>query len=571
MGEKKISRSLDKDIFLNYSVKERFLSDLKEFVDVSDDINKFKNLREFTVVVKFKSKLNSGIKTLFSISDSRDNFSELALVLNSGKLNLYISENHNLICDIKSANQYGDNFWHIGIMSLDDSGVKLYIDGNEVASLEKTINVNMVTELNSMNIGKNLDDKSEEEWYFDGNIDYLDIYDKYLSLEEVKELSKQEVKIGYDIPFVDLSKDSDSQVLVDKEEKVYLGHPSTVLMDDKKTMYAVYPKGHGVGPVVLKKSEDAGLTWSDRLETPVSWNNSEETPVIYKIKKPDGTNRIQMISGVPRGEEKGFRTAYSEDEGKTWSEFKHYFPTGKYAGIVAHASLTQLKDQNGDMDNKWMGIFHDFSYNNWKTYLSFDENGEEVWTEPVRLLEEHNLIEKAAQLCEIEVLRSPDGNQLALIARSQAKKNNSMIAFSNDEGETWTEPVELQGALMGERHKATYDPISGRLLITFREIIRDPKKTGDKNDWIAGDWVAWVGTYDDLVHNREGQYRIRLMEDFTHSVKSGDCGYAGNEVLDDGTFVLTSYGYWEEDYNKPYIKSLRLNLNEIDKIFMKIL
>ena len=119
---------------------------------------------------------------------------------------------------------------------------------------------------------------------------------------------------------------------------------------------------------------------------------------------------------------------------------------------------------------------------------------------------------------------------------------------------------------MGERHKATYDPISGRLLITFREIIRDPKKTGDKNDW-----VAWVGTYDDLVHNREGQYRIRLMEDFTHSVKSGDCGYAGNEVLDDGTFVLTSYGYWEEDYNKPYIKSLRLNLNEIDKIFMKIL
>ncbi|MGU8369193.1 sialidase family protein [Clostridium perfringens] len=417
-----------------------------------------------------------------------------------------------------------------------------------------------------MNIGRALDNKGEGIRHFHGDIDYLDLYDRCLSREEVKELSKQEVKIGYDIPFIDLSKDKDRQVLVDKEEGVYLGHPSTVLMDDKKTMYVVYPKGHGVGPIVLKKSEDSGLTWSERLETPVSWNNSEETPIIYKIKKPNGISRIEMISGIPRGGEKGFRTSYSDDCGKTWSEFKHYFPTGKYGGIVAHASLTRIKKKKGDMDNKWLGIFHDLNYNNWKTYLSFDENGEEVWTEPVRLLEEHNLIEKTAQLCEIEVLRSPDGNQLALIARSQGKKNNSMIAFSNDEGETWTEPLELQGALMGERHKATYDPISGRLLITFREIIRDPKKTGDKNDWVAGHWVAWVGTYDDLVHNREGQYRIRLMEDFTPTEKSGDCGYAGNEVLDDGNFVLTSYGYWEKDYNKPYIKSLRVTLKEIDEI-----
>lgn len=27
-----------------------------------------------------------------------------------------------------------------------------------------------------------------------------------------------------------------------------------------------------------------------------------------------------------------------------------------------------------------------------------------------------------------------------------------------------------------------------------------------------GDWVGWVGTYDDLVAGREGQYRVRLMD-----------------------------------------------------------
>ena len=550
MRGKKICKSLEGDGVLSYSVKERFFSDLKEFVDISEDINKIKNLKEFTIVIKFRSNINSGDKTLFSILNSTENSSELALSLSDGRFDFYIS----------------DNSWHIVIMSLGDWGIKLYVDDNEVGYLKSPINLSMITELNSMNIGRALDNKGEGIRHFHGDIDYLDLYDRCLSREEVKELSKQEVKIGYDIPFIDLSKDKDRQVLVDKEEGVYLGHPSTVLMDDKKIMYVVYPKGHGVGPIVLKKSEDSGLTWSERLETPVSWNNSEETPIIYKIKKPNGISRIEMISGIPRGGEKGFRTSYSDDCGKTWSEFKHYFPTGKYGGIVAHASLTRIKKKKGDMDNKWLGIFHDLNYNNWKTYLSFDENGEEVWTEPVRLLEEHNLIEKTAQLCEIEVLRSPDGNQLALIARSQGKKNNSMIAFSNDEGETWTEPLELQGALMGERHKATYDPISGRLLITFREIIRDPKKTGDKNDWVAGHWVAWVGTYDDLVHNREGQYRIRLMEDFTPTEKSGDCGYAGNEVLDDGNFVLTSYGYWEKDYNKPYIKSLRVTLKEIDEI-----
>ena len=325
MRGKKICKSLEGDGVLSYSVKERFFSDLKEFVDISEDINKIKNLKEFTIVIKFRSNINSGDKTLFSILNSTKNSSELVLRLSDGKLNLYIRENHNLLCHIKSAKKYGDNSWHIVIMFLGDWGIKLYVDGNEVGYLKSPINLSMITELNSMNIGRALDNKGEGIRHFHGDIDYLDLYDRCLSREEVKELSKQEVKIGYDIPFIDLSKDKDRQVLVDKEEGVYLGHPSTVLMDDKKTMYIVYPKGHGVGPIVLKKSEDSGLTWSERLETPVSWNNSEETPIIYKIKKPNGISRIEMISGMPRGGEKGFRTSYSDDCGKTWSEFKHFF------------------------------------------------------------------------------------------------------------------------------------------------------------------------------------------------------------------------------------------------------
>ena len=115
---------------LSYSVKEDFSNGSKEYIDISKDINKVESLKEMTIVVKFKTNVNNGAKTLFSISDSRDTSSELALTLTDGKLNAHIRENDKFLCNIKSTNQYGDNSWHIGIMSLGDSGVKLYVDGN---------------------------------------------------------------------------------------------------------------------------------------------------------------------------------------------------------------------------------------------------------------------------------------------------------------------------------------------------------------------------------------------------------------------------------------------------------
>ena len=62
--------------------------------------------------------------------------------------------------------------------------------------------------------------------------------------------------------------------------------------------------------------------------------------------------------------------------------------------------------------------------------------------------------------------------------------------------------MDLPGSLAGERHKAAYDPISGRLVISFREITYDLNGNNifdGNSDWLAGEWVAWVGTYEDLM------------------------------------------------------------------------
>ncbi|MGL5379704.1 glycoside hydrolase domain-containing protein [Clostridium sp.] len=376
----------------------------------------------------------------------------------------------------------------------------------------------------------------------------------------------KDMEIGYTIPQYEYP--VDKQIVIDREKGQYLGQPDMILLDDDKTLITVYPKGHGLGEVLMKKSYDGGETWTERLETNPTWKNSMETPTLYKLNMTDGSTKLMQISGGP-GWGNGFTgwtTSISNDNGETWSDYKEWYNGRKT--IVAMASLVQLKDDEGNFIDKWMGVYHDYDYVNYRTYLTFDEDGNEQWSTPEPYLSEWRDVERTMQICEVGIFRSPDGNQLVALGRSQSHMHKSTIFVSNDEGKTWSKPRQVQGALNGERHKISYDPISGRLLITFREIILDYNKNGliENNDWMAGEWVAWVGTYEDLINGNEGQYRINLANDYTPSPKSGDTGYAGNTVLSDGTFILNSYGNFDPKdlSNKTYIIGTRFKLGEID-------
>jgi hypothetical protein len=108
----------------------------------------------------------------------------------------------------------------------------------------------------------------------------------------------------------------------------------------------------------------------------------------------------------------------------------------------------------------------------------------------------------------------------------------------------------LPAALTGDRHVAKYLK-DGRLFITFRDMAR---QTATK-----GDWVAWVGSYEDVVKGRQGQYRLRLADNH-HNF---DCAYPGLEILPDGTIVTITYGHWEPG-QQPWILCLRLAPGELD-------
>jgi hypothetical protein len=348
---------------------------------------------------------------------------------------------------------------------------------------------------------------------------------------------------GYSIPLLDLSHERHRQVNVDREPGQYLGHPTTVLLENGRTMLCVYPKGHGKGPIVMKRSRDGGLTWSGRLPVPENWATSLETPTIHRTVDGKGTKRLILFSGLHP-----IRMAHSEDDGVTWTPLA---PIGDFGGIVAMSDVVRLKD------GRYMAAFHDdgrFIASKprggapaFKVYKTLSPDGGLTWSAPV-VIASHGL----AHLCEPGIVRSPDGRQLAMLLRENSRKFNSFVAFSNDEGETWTEPRELPGSLTGDRHQGKYTK-DGRLFISFRDTTRESPTRGD--------WVAWVGRYEDLVHGREGQYRVRLMKNH----KAQDCAYPGVEVLPDGTIVTTTYGHWTAG-EEPYVVSVRLRPEELDRL-----
>ncbi len=410
----------------------------------------------------------------------------------------------------------------------------------------------------------------------------------------------------YTIPELDLSELPDEligtqfqylydQPVVDNTYD-YMAHPDSVLLKNGDIL-TVYPQGHGKGAILNKVSTDGGKTWSETIEsTPESWVNSLETPTVYRLQFSDGTpDKLILISANSKWPNMetpgGFECSISTDEGQTWSEFQRFFSfedAFSVVPIVAMASLTRLKE-NGAFVDKWMGFFHDSSFYNYKSILSFDESGNMQWTAPEKFLAPHRTIEETAQLCEIEVVRSDkgQGDELCLITRSQSKNINTMLAFSTDEGKTWSEPKEAPAALNGERHKAEYTS-DGRLVITFRSIERGKKaqlyakKQDRKRGWISEGLVAWVGTYDDLKNGNEGQYRIKLAHVYLDGQQKpsyyagSDTGYCGNVVLEDDTVVITGYGKFSPDETtadgaslKTYICSKRLRLQDTDALVTK--
>jgi hypothetical protein len=272
-------------------------------------------------------------------------------------------------------------------------------------------------------------------------------------------------------------------------------------------------------------------------------------PTLHRVIDPAGKKRVIMWSGLYPA-----RLAVSEDDGSSWSELR---AVGDWGGIVVMGCVEPLRTGQGH----YLAMFHDdgrfFAKNGtrsetFKLFKTFSKDGGLTWSYPEVVYQSSEV-----HLCEPGCIRSPDGSQLAVLLRENARRKNSHVIFSHDEGQTWSEPREVPLALTGDRHTGKYGP-DGRLFISFR--CRSPQHRAAERPF-EGDWVGWVGTWEDITGARKGQYFVRLKD----NTRSYDTAYPGVEVLPDGTFVTTTYGHWVSG-ESPYILSVRFQLKELDAL-----
>ncbi|MDE5756836.1 MAG: hypothetical protein K2I23_07085 [Clostridia bacterium] len=389
--------------------------------------------------------------------------------------------------------------------------------------------------------------------------------------------------------------DKSYKTTVEKRD-TYLGHPDLVDVDGTgSTLMTFYPSGHGKGAIIGKVSKDQGATWQDMTNLPESWKNSMETPCVYRLDFTDGRQAVVLTSGCPywAGDgilPDGFNSSVSWDKGNTWSEFEKWYGSDwaeannslPYNGVVAMSSLTQLKE-NGKYIDKWMGTFHrgggDYgkdapeAFVNYRTYLTFD--GERaIWGTPEPFLAEHRQLEGKYGMCELEIIRNPQNDCLILIARPNNRVSNALICYSYDEGITWTSPKELPNTLTGDRHKAEYDPVSGKVIISFRQVLQKKDDSFKKSalstvNWQSEGWVAWIGDFDDLMSfanddpskHTYGDALLVVGKNYT----AMDCGYSGVVILNDGTVIMDSYGYFSRTATKPYIMQAKFKIADVIK------
>lgn len=341
-------------------------------------------------------------------------------------------------------------------------------------------------------------------------------------------------------PTIDLSQDVARQTVVARgTDSMYQGHPTTVLLPNGKSILAVWTINHAgfCGP--MKRSDDGGVTWSELLPVPESWRTVKNCPAIYDLPAPSGKKTYFVFAGAGKELNQMFQS-HSTD-GITWSPMKSIgvgpasmpfctiVPVNKGKKLIA---MTNIRRPNDKVEKKSCIIVQSesldggFTWSQWKTVLDIP----------------------GLKVCEPQIIRSPNGKQLLCLIRENAKRT-SLYMTSDDEGLTWTEPQPVLFGLSGDRHQAKYTT-DGRLVIVFRD-------TG-KGSITRNHFVAWVGTYDDIVQNKKGQFRVKLL----HSYKGGDCGYAGLEVLPDRTLVATTYIKYREGAEKNSVVCTRFNLAE---------
>jgi hypothetical protein len=280
---------------------------------------------------------------------------------------------------------------------------------------------------------------------------------------------------------------------------------------------------------------------------PKAYSLCRNCPTLQRIDSVDGRKKRMFV--FSSGGNQALGRMYSEDQGASWHVLP---PVAHLFADMPPTGLVRLSDGRSALFGQQPRRKGERAQDVW---MSVTEDAGETWSLP-RVVASA----EGKDLCEPFALRSPDGRVLALLMREDFQSGNSMVVFSTDEGNTWTKPVDTCWGLTGDRHEGIVLP-DGRCLIAFRDRARGSSTFGQ--------YVAWVGTWDDLYQGRPGQYRVHLIRSYagtTFGGMPGDTGYSGVELLPDGSILATTYVVHEPNGCYQSVVSTRFTLAELDAL-----
>lgn len=353
-----------------------------------------------------------------------------------------------------------------------------------------------------------------------------------------------------DIPTFDISQRTDLQVVIAQgTPDVYQGHPTSVLMPDGKTLFAVWSIDHGghAGPMAL--SRDAGKTWT-RIDqrAPEGYQTHRNCPSIYRLVNKEGESFLWVFSAHPL-----MPRIVSRDDGETWTEEE---PLG-FKNVMTFSSI--IPKNPDKQDGCYLGFYHHRAAADGTVFegepkgpgrlevvMTETRDAGWTWSTPKVIVSVPETAEHPKKdPCEPCAFWSPDKTEICCLMRENTHKGRSLAVFSSDRGETWSEPADTPWGLTGDRHAVTYLN-DGRVFAAFRD-----RAIGSET---RDHFVAWIGPYDSIKKGTPEGFRLKLL----HSYAGPDCGYPGVHTLEDGTVLAITYIKYRDNDDKHSVVEVRI-------------
>lgn len=189
---------------LEFNVDKYFTGN--QLMDQSEEIGTLKKLQEGTIVARFKTSDGMGSQAIFSADNKtkqgNNNNEQLVLGVNDlGRLYYYLANGNQSLYMNSGDLVISDGRWHTVIVTNEPNQIKMYVDGRKV-----TLN-NTGTEyqnnqfaaglkgLDSLTIGGAVRDSQsgEADWFYHGNVSYIDVYSQIFTEKEAVERSEENV------------------------------------------------------------------------------------------------------------------------------------------------------------------------------------------------------------------------------------------------------------------------------------------------------------------------------------------------------------------------------------------